>query len=205
MQRFKQAFTIIELLVSVAIIGLLIALLIPNIDRSLNKNQVVNDVDLFKAKMEEVRLLAGSTQQVDEQENSSDANDPVGYYALYIPDESSADYFSIVKIDYPLESNSPVVCSPDAIILGEPSCVIEKINLSRNVTLSWSGVTQFIAFRVPTQKLHKIVMSGTNWVEESPIFDGSVFELNYLTGGGLKATVELDNYTGRVKVTYTNG
>lgn len=202
----SKSFTIIELLVTIAIIGLLVALLIPNIDRSLSKNQIVNDVDLFKAKLEETRLLAGSTQQIDESSNNIDPNDPsadeVGYYAIVIPRDDST-YFNIVKMSHPVTNG---LCTADKVINNInnniPDCIVERVNLSKNITLSnRSNRYQFIVFRVPTQQISTLEL-GANWEVVPLVFDNPVFELRYLDPAELTATINIDSYTGRVTASY---
>ncbi|MEX0594698.1 MAG: type II secretion system protein [Patescibacteria group bacterium] len=199
----SRAFTLIELLVTIAIIGLLIALLVPNIDRSLNKNQITNDVDLFSSKLEEVRLLSGSTQQLDEASNTVGTSDEVGYYAIVIPADTS-NYFGVVKIGRPL-TDPAIACSPDSAITqltsGSGECVVEKIKLSKSIEMIGAGLNQFIAFRVPTQKLFALQQAGGIWVEAAPQFDypTPVFTLRY---PGISALVSLEDYTARVKVEY---
>ena len=200
----SKSFTIIELLVTVAIIGLLVALLIPNIDRSLSKNQIVNDVDLFKAKLEETRLLAGSTQQIDESSNNIDPNNPgadeVGYYAIVIPPDDST-YFNIVKMSHPVTNG---LCTAEIVIDNDlnSGCIVERVNLSKNITLSnRSNLYQFIVFRVPTQQISTLEL-GANWEVVPLVFDNPVFELRYLDPAELTATINIDSYTGRVTASY---
>lgn len=196
----KRGFTILEVLITAAIMGMMIALLVPNIDRSLDKNNLSNDVDLFKAKLEEVRLLAGSTQQDDEALNTGDAtNDEIGYYGIAVP-TGQVNYFDIVRISYPLDTGQP--CDVATIINPQTSadCTVERVTLSNSVNLADNDIYQLVAFRIPTQRMVRIIDGAQGWTESSPQFYGEyLFSLTY---PGLKAKVMLDDYSGRVTVKY---
>jgi len=203
----SNAFTLIELLVSIAIIGLLIGLLITNIDRNLTKNQVSNDIDLFRSKIEEIRLLAGSTQQSHETSNTPDSSlDDVKYYAIYIPNPGTANYFLVVKISSPInldEQANVFRCSATVAPTREP-CIVERVNLSRNVQLEALSNLYYIAFAVPTEKPTKITYSGSAWQEEPPVYSslGPIFRLFDANNSTIEARVELEDYSAKMKVTY---
>lgn len=210
--RFKRGFTLIELLVSIAIIGLLLALLIPNIDRSLSKNRVANDAELFQSKLEQTRLLAASTQAKDElQSNSATVTDAVGYYGLYLPASTAGDshnYFSLVRLSYPFTNGIP--CTAQTVETqvtnsagGE--CVVERVELSQGVDLDLT-CPHIIAYRVPIQQLTELRKGGSactngNWQEVSPTFDSWNFRLLYKDK---TATVSLGAFTAKVTIGYTS-
>ncbi len=210
--NFKRGFTLIELLVSIAIIGLLLALLIPNIDRSLSKNRVANDAELFQSKLEQVRLLAASTQAKDElQSNSATVTDAVGYYGLYLPTSTAGDthnYFSLVRLSYPFATGSP--CTAQTVEAQATSsaggdCVVERVELSQGVDLDLT-CPHIIAYRVPIQQLTELRKGGSacttgDWQEVSPTFDSWNFRLLYKDK---IATVSLGAFTAKVTIGYTS-
>lgn len=200
----SQAFTLVELLVSVAIISLLIALIIPNIDRSLSKNNLSNDVELFKAKLEETRLLSGSTQQIDEYygDAGSTSQDATGYYGILLHRGARA-YFSIVRLSYPIAAVS--ACMPANVITQAENqsgeCFIERVNLTPGVKTAALPENFFIVYRTPVQELSKVVRTGGGWIVDVPTFPTPLFQLTYESK---TAKVDVDDYTGRVTVQYEN-
>lgn len=200
--KVRRGFTLIELIISMAIIGLLIALIIPNIDRSLSKNSVANDAELFKAKLEEVRLMSGSTQLVDESNGSSGsiATDKAGYYAIVLL-TGNRSYFNVVRVSYPMTDPS-ADCRISQVFLHineqKGACLVQRIQLSQGVTMSGVTDTMMIAYKAPSQQL-TMITNSSGWAERSPLFPDPLFQLTYQ---GKTATVNIDDYTGRVSVSY---
>lgn len=195
----RVGFTLIEVLISIAIIAVLSALLVPSIDRSLSRNNLANDVDLLRSKIEETRLLAGSTQQADSK--------TTGYYALFLPGGTNT-YFSILRID-----DTTNTC-PLGAAVGQANsggdCVVERVSLSKNVSLQngQGNSGKLVLFRSPTQQLseshHKGYCNASGCytpVDGPPLFSswGTDVKLQFKTKA---ATVILEDYTGKLKVTY---
>src|SRR3990167_7907097 len=114
----KRSFTLIELLIVIAIISILIGVLVPSMSRSLSGNWLSSDVEVLRAKIEETRLLAGSTQNADEQAGTPElpGTARVGYYGIYLPsndqlDDPAKQYYAIVKVSSPLDQTGEGYCS----------------------------------------------------------------------------------------------
>lgn len=196
--RKLTGFTLVELVISIAIMGLLTALLVPNIDRSLSKNNLAIDVDLFKAKLEETRLMAGSTQQLDQ---------GTGFYGLYLPPGDN-NYFTVVRLSSGSSLAFGAPCTVETAVIesqpgfsGENICLIERISLGRGVTLSNTGGDRLIIYKAPTQILGEAKRAGSSWEAGTPDFNwGGTLQLKTNTK---TATVVLESYTGKVSVTYS--
>lgn len=189
----RQAFTLVELLISISIIGILLALVIPNIDRSLSGNDLANDAEIFKSKVEETRLLASSTQQVD-----SGANDAGAYYGVYLPSDPNKRFYTIVRV------TASGTCPASAVVMAsnDPTqsqvCIVQRIALSRKVTFE-TVTEQLILFRVPTQQTFKAVSSSSPaWKADTPNFSAGAV-LKYDTK---RATLNIEAYTAKVTITY---
>ncbi|MCR4308310.1 MAG: type II secretion system GspH family protein [Candidatus Berkelbacteria bacterium] len=177
----SKGFTLIELLVVIAIIGILIGVLVPSMSRSLSGNRLASDVEVLRAKLEETRLLAGSTQTNDEN-NLVDSEvlgtDRVGYYGILIPGSdvikpdniynSRFPFYAIVRLSDPFAFRAKSgYCSgnqalTDAINnnMEKGTCLIEKIGLTDGVTYkdytTYNIHAKLIAFKVPTQQVSEI-------------------------------------------------
>ena len=196
----RRGFTLIELLVTMGIIGMLVALLVPTIDRSLNRNNLAGDIDLLSSKIEETRILSGSTQQPDQ---------GVGYYAIYFPTGANNDYFAILRLnsgtaDGTLDggpcSASLAISQAQPSFGGSRDCVVERISLSRNISLNNSGSDKLVVFKSPVQQLYQGDSAG-GWHVVAPTFVWAS-ELRLILDNKA-ATVNLEPYTGKLKVTYS--
>lgn len=184
----RQAFTLIELLISISIIGILLALVIPSIDKSLSGNDLANDAEIFKSKVEETRLLASSTQQID-----TVAANERAYYAVFLP-AGTEHYYAIVRITS--ASGSACLIATVATTL-PPACVVQRIEFSRKV-VSGNGTPRFILFGVPTQQTFTAVAAGATWPIVAPAANVT-FPLTYNTK---TATLTIEAYTAKVTISY---
>lgn len=192
-------FTLIELLISISIIGILLALVIPNIDRSLSGNDLANDAEIFKSKVEETRLMASSTQQVDSGTSDADA-----YYGVYLPPDTTKRFYTIVRV-----TKSGAICPVAEVVSASndtslaQTCIVQRIALSRNV--SFQAVSeQLILFRVPTQQTFRATKVSGSWTIGNPDFGAAPAPSPVLTYDTKRATLNIEAYTAKVTITYTN-
>lgn len=195
------AFTLIEVLVAISIIAVLTILLIPNINRSLSKNNLAGDVQLVSSNIESARLLAGSTQKVE--------LDNFGYYGLYIP--PNGDKLAIIRVS--ADPNDPksvpanASCDPKTLIVSGldsySTCVVDTINLSQGVSLVSTGtLNRFVLFRAPSQQVYFADNSSDPLVISNPPL-ASISQGIALQYGSKTATIYLNDATGQVSnVTY---
>lgn len=207
----RSGFTIIELLISIAIMGLLTALFVTNFDRATAGNRVSGDIEVFQAKLNQTRLLAGATENNQNQ---------VSYYALYLPKSyGTYNFYRIVRITslspdatacplnkvitYPLPANDP--------------CAVEQVGFSPGVQMRFppgrfpgpsSDPAVIFAFKVPTQEIFRIdydptTKSGTLVMPEFDCFALDYNQFNY----GSRATTGIagiSSYNTRVQAKYFN-
>lgn len=217
--RTKPGFTLTELLVAIAIMGLMFGLLVPLVDRSLGGNRIASDAEVFRSKLEEIRLLAGSTRNEDESSDSRHAGavtyDEVGYYAIWLHSDSyNSNHYDVVRLSYPVNATSAQVpCKPnqaqDQAWNQSGDCFVERITMSKGVQLSCkvcgdtrdSRSNHFLAFSVPAGQFFEVETNaaGTIWEEKPWSETGPVLELTF---NGKKATITIDPYTAKSAVTY---
>ena len=195
-----KGFTLIELLITIGIISLLMTLLITNFDRLTAGNRVANDVEVLRSKLAATKLLAGSTQIIDDPGTSQ--VDQAGYYGLYLP-ETGNQYFQLrlpISLN-PADAQSDP-CSKES---DTQFCLVEAVQFTRNVQFAGPSPSekQIIAYATPTQQLFQLrpPASGSAWERKLPDFSGFNFTLTYQ---GRSAKVMLDGYAGRVNVEYKN-
>jgi len=211
--KTDRAYTLIELLIVIAIISILIGVLIPTITRSLTKNKLASDVDVMRAKIEDTRLLAGSTQTNDTLQGAdSPGFTRVGYYGLFIPTQSDIGsgkpFYAIVRLSKPLTDSDLGFCSAQTAVAqakaGSGSCLIERIDLTTDVSYDPGSIIQerIIAFSVPSQQIMELQQQPVGWVENAagPRFDQSpYFVLKYRDK---TASISVEAFTGKLLVTY---
>lgn len=199
----QKAFTLIEVLVAIAIVAMLTILFIPNINRSLSKNNLAGDAQLLSSKIESARLLAGSTQRAD--------NSASGYYGIYLPPGVGSS-FAIIRatadVSNPLTFGLP--CNPEGLIsittksaMFPDSCVVETVTLSPGVTLNDAQKSfRFIFFRAPAQQVYfgdnSIDQGSVTLSDRLPDSFSAGIQLRY---GSKTATIHINNATGQVEST----
>ena len=191
----KKGYTLIELLVTITIMGVLTALFIPGIDRTLSRNNIAYDASLISSELESARLLAGSTQQV---ENNGLPN--YGFYALYIP--SSGQSLYVVRLDgngttIPGEiTGNPGPCPNDQVLTSSPKddCLVKTDQLSNGVNIS-TGNSVIVVFASPTQ--------------QASVYSGAITNSGPLTSGSpsikVSQTVLGQIHTATLSIDYVTG
>lgn len=192
----RRAFTLVELLITIAIIGLLTGILVTNVSRSLSVNRLSDDVTLLESKIEYIRLLAGSTQQGTVSSNfTADPNST--YYALLIGPGSGQISYRIVKLSSDLNAGA---CSVSTAT-NSSSCLIEQDQLAGGDTLTNASANPaIVAFKAPITQLTSFSKPGKLWqVDSTTNFTNPLFQLTF---NGRTATVSVDNFTGKITATY---
>ena len=163
----KRGFSITELLVSIAIIGILTALIVPGVDRAMNKNHLPNDIKVMQAKFEETRTMSasrGADQGGINYDEISSKTKKVGYYGVYFPSDTSLNEYYIVKLSRykgrfvestdvtddtdPAYGNTTDYCWVDDVVAKKSECILETIKFSKDVVYTYSPA-RIYAYLIP--------------------------------------------------------
>lgn len=198
----RRGYTLIEVIVTISIVAMLTILLVPNINRSLVKNNIAGDADVLSSKIESARLLAGSTQQADivDPSDTADLTRP-SYYGVYLP-PSNSDTLQIIRVF--MAQDPKYLCDPSLLITGTlPSrCVVDTIKFSQGVQMANQAADPSVPYRVilfktPSQQVYY----GDNSVDSSKIAITGPSQSPYtitLKSGTKTATININTSTGRV-------